>query len=481
MKKNFIISTVIPIYNAEIYLEETIESVIKQTIGFEDNIQLILINDGSTDNSEEICKKYVEKFPDNVIYIYKENGGVAETKNYGIKEAKGEYINFLDADDILSEEALKNMHNFLEKNKEEIDMVAMPVVYFEKSNGLHSRYLRFNNQTGIVDLDKDPQGYVFSTVAMLYKRSVFTNVKFNTHLKIAEDLFLNTKLFIKKHKYGMMSANEAVYYYRKRFARDSITNSNEYQEDWLINVLVYLIKGIKEYCEKNNFKELPTFVKNIMIYNIVKRLKTPNFVDKKKLKKFYEISNKMLNEIEDDVIIQYQYDDYYLLAMMFMLKYNEYDIKKIIKIDNGNNLIIENNVIGNIENYSLQISGIKVVDKKLVVQGYFNDIITDDFKICYKTGKNIVEAKMEETDNIFLQKRFFDTIVGHTYQVNFELPFTNASYNIVLKNNETQSILALQNIYGDDGVFVNKEYTINKIKYNVKINNKKIYIKEIKD
>ena len=217
-----------------------------------------------------------------------------------------------------------------------------------------------------------------------------------------------------------------------------------------------------------------------MIYNIVKRLKTPNFVDKKKLKKFYEISNKMLNEIEDDIIIKYQYDDYYLLAMMFMLKYNEYDIKKIIKIDNGNNLIIEDNVIGNIENYSLQISGIKVVDKKLVVQGYFNDIITDDFKVYYKTSKNTYEANMEETDNIFLQKRFFDTIVGHTYQVNFELPFTTASYNIVLKNNETQSILELQNIYGDVGVLVNKEYIVNKIKYNVKINNKKIYIKEIK-
>ena len=72
--------------------------------------------------------------------------------------------------------------------------------------------MRFNNKTGIIDLDKDPQGYVFSTVAMLYKKSVFTNVKFNTHLKIAEDLFLNTKLFIKNHKYGMMSANEAVYY-----------------------------------------------------------------------------------------------------------------------------------------------------------------------------------------------------------------------------------------------------------------------------
>lgn len=479
MKKQFIISTIIPMYNAEKYLAETIDSVINQSIGFEENIELILVNDGSIDRTEDICKEYVEKYKENIKYIYKENGGVAETKNYGIKEATGEYLNFLDSDDILSQDALKNMYNFLDKNKEKIDMVAMPVVYFEKKIGLHDRYLRFNNQTCIVNLDKDPQGYVFSTVAMLYKRKLFNSVKFNTKLRIAEDLYLNTKLFIKNHKYGMMSADEAVYYYRKRFANDSITNSNEYHEDWLIDVFAYLIKGIKEYCEKNEVKELPKFVKYIMIYNIVKRLKTPNFVDKKKLNRFYELSRSILSEIDDKIIQSYQYDDYYLLAMMFMLKYNVDNIKELVTVDNKNNVKIKNKLIQNTETYSLQISSIKLVEDKLVIQAFFNDIITDDFKIYYRKSKELYPAKMEETDNIFLQKRFFDKVIGQTYQVSLKLPFENGVHNIILKNETNETVLQLKNIYGDEGILVNKDYTVDKKKYNVKINSRKILIKEI--
>lgn len=328
-----------------------------------------------------------------------------------------------------------------------------------------------------MDLNKDPQGYVFSTTAMLYKKKLFNNIKFNSALKIAEDLYLNTKLFIKNPKYGMMSSNEAVYYYRKRYANDSITNSTEYEEDWLIVVLKYLRNGIKEYCIKNNLEEAPTFVKNIMIYNIVKRLKTPNFVDKKKLNKFYEISNEILLEIEDDIILKYQYDDYYYLAMMFMMKYNIYDIKKIVSVDAKNNVLIKNKIIENIENYSLQISSIKAIDNKLCVQGYFNDILPENFKICYKKNKDVYEAKVQETDNIFLQKRFFDKIVGHTYQVNFEIPFENSGYSLILKNDVVETILQLRNIYGDEGILVNKEYNIDGKKYNVIVNSKKIFIK----
>lgn len=131
MKNKCIISTIIPFYNAEKYLAETIESVIEQSIGFEENMELILVDDGSTDNSYNVCKEYEEKY-NNIRCFHKENGGVAEAKNYGLKIAKGEYVNFLDSDDKLSKDALKNMYNFLEKNKDEIDMVAMPVVYFEK-------------------------------------------------------------------------------------------------------------------------------------------------------------------------------------------------------------------------------------------------------------------------------------------------------------------------------------------------------------
>ena len=92
------VSVIIPVYNVEQYLEETILSVVNQTIGFE-NIQMILVNDGSPDNSEEICLKYRDKYPDNILYIKKENGGVSSARNLGMEYIQGKYVNFLDSDD----------------------------------------------------------------------------------------------------------------------------------------------------------------------------------------------------------------------------------------------------------------------------------------------------------------------------------------------------------------------------------------------
>ena len=98
-KYNF--SVVIPIYNVEKYLEETIESVVNQSIGFKKNIQMILVNDGSPDNCEDICLKYKQKYPQNIIYIKQENQGVSAARNNGKKFAEGKYINFIDSDDKL--------------------------------------------------------------------------------------------------------------------------------------------------------------------------------------------------------------------------------------------------------------------------------------------------------------------------------------------------------------------------------------------
>ena len=84
-------SVVIPIYNVEDYVEETILSVINQTIGFEENIQMILVNDGSPDNSEDICLRYKDKYPDNIIYVKQENRGVSAARNNGMNYIEGKY------------------------------------------------------------------------------------------------------------------------------------------------------------------------------------------------------------------------------------------------------------------------------------------------------------------------------------------------------------------------------------------------------
>ena len=98
MDKTFLFSVITPIYNVEKCLEEAIDSMVNQTVGFE-NIQLILVNDGSPDNSGAICEKYKELYPDNVLYIVKENGGVSSARNEGLSHAEGEYTIFLDGDD----------------------------------------------------------------------------------------------------------------------------------------------------------------------------------------------------------------------------------------------------------------------------------------------------------------------------------------------------------------------------------------------
>ena len=101
------------VYNVEQFLEEAIDSVIKQDIGFKDNVQLILVDDGSEDQSGVICDKYFEKYPNNIKVIHKENGGVSSARNEGLKHVLGKYINFLDSDDTLSPNTLSLVYDFL--------------------------------------------------------------------------------------------------------------------------------------------------------------------------------------------------------------------------------------------------------------------------------------------------------------------------------------------------------------------------------
>lgn len=92
---DFKMSIVIPVYNTEQYIEETLESIIKQNMNLED-IQIILVNDGSTDNSEAILTKYRNRYPNNIYYISKQNEGVSIARNTGLKYVRGKYVNFLD-------------------------------------------------------------------------------------------------------------------------------------------------------------------------------------------------------------------------------------------------------------------------------------------------------------------------------------------------------------------------------------------------
>ena len=123
-------SVIVPMYNSKKYIAECLESIIRQS---EKDYEIIVVDDGSTDDSYQIASDYREKF-DNIVLLHKPNGGVASARNYGIREATGQYIVFLDSDDVMVESGLRTASTLLKK-KQELDMaICTTYVEFDEKN-----------------------------------------------------------------------------------------------------------------------------------------------------------------------------------------------------------------------------------------------------------------------------------------------------------------------------------------------------------
>ena len=108
------ISVIVPVFNASKTIKKCIESILNQTSPV---FEIVLVNDGSTDNSEQVIKKYKEKY-DNIKYYSKENSGVANTRNYGIEKATGDYILFIDSDDYIEQDLIEKCSKYIEQGIE---------------------------------------------------------------------------------------------------------------------------------------------------------------------------------------------------------------------------------------------------------------------------------------------------------------------------------------------------------------------------
>ncbi|MCI8760793.1 MAG: glycosyltransferase [Clostridia bacterium] len=122
------VSVIVPVYNVEPYLEKCIDTLVNQTIN---DIEIILVNDGSTDHSKKIIEEKVKQFPNKIVYLEKENGGLSDARNYGMPYAKGEYVAFLDSDDYVEKDMYEKMYQLAKK--ENSDMVECDF-YWEYSN-----------------------------------------------------------------------------------------------------------------------------------------------------------------------------------------------------------------------------------------------------------------------------------------------------------------------------------------------------------
>ena len=184
--KKYEFSVIVPIYNGSSYLDETLQSIFNQTIGFKDNIELILVNDGSSEEEvDTICKKYESNYKENVIYIKKENGGVSSARNEGLKHVHGKYINFFAADDKWEADAFEKVKKAFDKN--EVSIVCCRQKFFDAKEGYQTLDYRFDKGNHISNIFEEPKNILLSVTNTFFKREAIENHQFNEKLKYGED------------------------------------------------------------------------------------------------------------------------------------------------------------------------------------------------------------------------------------------------------------------------------------------------------
>ncbi|MCM3115326.1 glycosyltransferase family 2 protein [Neobacillus sp. MER 74] len=262
-------SMIIPVYNAEKYVQEAIESLIHQTVDFKQNVEIILVDDGSTDQSKDICQNYVNQYPSNIKYVYRENAGPGSARNTGFDHVSphSDYIGFLDADDLLSEDTLEKVGSFFSRNSE-IQLAVIPLYHFERIDTPHRLNYRFEQGDRVIHILEEYTAIHFHIGGCFFKAKHFlTNpdLRFQTDIKFWEDaLFINT--FLLEHKqYGVVS--EAKYHYRRRVDEDSLVSNAWYQKSRYTEMIrrCYLTL-INE--SKSRYNEILPYVQFLITYHI---------------------------------------------------------------------------------------------------------------------------------------------------------------------------------------------------------------------
>ena len=216
-----LISIIIPVYNVEDYLHYAIESLEKQTYK---NFEIILVNDGSTDDSGKLCDEYSEKYS-NVRVFHKENGGLSDARNFGVQQAKGEFITFLDPDDYLEVYSLELLAGIQEMY--DCDIVSTRVKATELYNVYSNHYLTEENFKNVVIMDRDvfleeafyDKVATVSACGKLYRKNIL-EIPFPKG-RIYEDLYIVSEHVAKANK--IVHTPLQIYNYYKR--QGSIVNS----------------------------------------------------------------------------------------------------------------------------------------------------------------------------------------------------------------------------------------------------------------
>lgn len=308
------------VYNVGRYLEEYIASVTKQRLDFKKHIHLILVDDGSTDDSAAIIKKWQKKYPDNIHYFYKENGGQASARNLGMQHVKTEWVTFADPDDILDLDYFHQVDTFAHKQiNNDIAMLCNNFIFYFDDQDMYkdTHPLKYRFSKGDViypvsDLGKNMQLAVNSAI---FKSNIISdnNIIFDDRVKpnFEDAHFIGCYLSgIDDGQVGFVS--KAKYYYRKRSDGSSTLDTAWEKKGLYDDVLVHgCIDMFNQYISKQG--HVPKHVQRTVLYHLIwyfKRLVNNKqklaFISDGEISRFKLLLNEIFSKIDIDTIMEFE-------------------------------------------------------------------------------------------------------------------------------------------------------------------------------
>lgn len=306
--KEFLFSVIVPTYNVEPWIDTFFMSLVKQTSGLDDIIQVIVVDDGSTDSSSDLAKKWAAQYPDNIMYVRKENGGLSSARNYGLQFVRGKWVTFTDPDDFLHEDYFVVVKNFLERSQFDGILVGCNLIMYNEVrhefSNTHPLNFKFTEDETIVSLVDRPELIHLSAASCFLDFNALkqSGLLFESKVKPNfEDAHLINKLFIERNDYKVAYLKNAIYYYRRRQLANSLFSSSWRRWEKYQDQLFYGCLDLVKY-SKDKLGNVPEFVQNLIIYETrayVNRI-LENGLD-------YSFSKKQVQIFMDMMVLLYGY------------------------------------------------------------------------------------------------------------------------------------------------------------------------------
>lgn len=409
------LTVVVPVYNVEHYLRQAIDSIVNQSIGFESNIELILVDDGSTDKSGDICKEYADIYPGNIRYVRQKNQGVSAARNKGLELATGKYITFFDSDDIWSKHALRDSVRFLEGAGDAVDVVATKIKFFDHIIDEHPSNYKFK-KTRIIDLEKEPDNPLLHLPTCVIRTSVAKDFIFDTKLKVTEDAKFLSEVLVRKKAYGVLA--KGVYHYRKRGDTSSAIASHSKSKYYCLVVPKLAYESMMDTWRDNDGA-----VGKFMQYEILSELywrvqQQPSSLSDSEASEYRGTIKRIIDQIDDDVILSKRGLDAGLKYYFLRMKYAE-SAAEHIGLKDGVYLCGDKELLNVKSSVGLHIEFIKSAgENRYKIEGYIEgDGISPTHKYFIETSQG--KYRLEPTKRKQRLRTFLGDVIdgGGTFEV----------------------------------------------------------------